>query len=364
MLFRSIHGLLLSLALAGAVAVQPVAAGSPRGPSPGPTVGGGAVIFVYGRFNDDRTPGSSIRLDEFEDHLDELKDGDYHIMPLPRIVDALHDGSSLPDRAVAITIDEASESAYRDADPRLRAAGVPFTLFVGTDAVDQGLSGSMTWAQVRELSNAGVTIGALTASALPMAVRSPQEIRDDLDRMKERFRTELGFVPVLFAYPHGEYSLAVHRQIEQAGFLAAFGQQSGVAYAGGDLFALPRFVMNDAFGSLDRFELAANALPLPATDVTPADPVLTRNPPILGFTVPDGVGSLDRLACFATGQGRAGVEHLGTNRIEVRIADPFPSGRARVNCTLPAEDDRWRWFGVQFFIPEQQTPQIPTESEQ
>jgi len=354
MLFRPIQGLLLSLALALTVAIPPAAAGPARGQGSGSAAGnGGAVVFVYGRFNDDRTPGSSIRLDEFEDHLDELKDGDYTVLPLPRIVEALRAGTALPDRTVAITIDEASQSAYRDAYPRLRAAGVPFTLFVATDAVDQGLGGSMTWDQVRELANAGVTIGALSAAALPMALRSPQEIHDDLERMKEHFRAELGFVPTLFAYPHGEYSTTVRRQVEQAGFQAAFGQQSGVAYAGADLFALPRFVMNDAFGSLDRFELAANALPLPVTDVTPADPVLARNPPILGFTVPDGVGSLDKLACFATGQGRAGVEHLGTNRVEVRIADAFPPGRARVNCTLPAEDDRWRWFGVQFFIPEQ-----------
>jgi len=314
--------------------------------------GGGAVVFAYGRFGDDRAPGTSIRVDQFEDHLDELKDGDYSVLPLPRVVGALRGGAALPDRTVAITIDEATRSAYRDAWPRLRAAGVPFTLFVATDAVDRGLGDAMTWDQVRELYNAGVTIGALSASALPMAARSPQEIRDDLDRMKERFQAELGVVPALFAYPHGEYSLPVRRQIEQAGFQAAFGQQSGVAYPGADLFALPRFLMNDSFGSLDRFEMAANALPLPVTDVTPVDPVLMRNPPILGFTVPEGVGNLDRLACFATGQGRSGVERLGTNRVEVRIAEAFPSGRARVNCTLPAEDDRWRWFGVQFFIPE------------
>ena len=346
MLFRPIRGLLVLLVFSFTVTARPSAAADVRGQADG------ATIFVYSRFDDERTPGLSIGLSQFEDHLDELKDGDYAVVPLPRIVEALRGGAAVPDRSVAITIDEATQSAYRDAYPRLRAAGVPFSLFVATDAVDRGLSGSMTWDQVRELSNAGVTIGALTASALPMAARSPQEIRDDLDRMKARFQAELGFVPTLFAYPHGEYSLPVRRQIEQAGFMAAFGQQSGVAYRGADIFALPRFVMDDAFGSLDRFQLAANALPLPVSDVTPADPVLTGNPPILGFTVPEGIDNLDRLACFATGQGRSEIEHLGSNRIEVRIADAFPPGRARVNCTLPAADERWRWFGVQFFIPE------------
>jgi peptidoglycan/xylan/chitin deacetylase (PgdA/CDA1 family) len=313
---------------------------------------GGAVVFAYSRFDDDRISGLSIRTDQFEDHLDELKDGDYHVTALPEVVAALRSGAGLPDRTVAITIDEATESVYRDAYPRLRAAGMPFTLFVATDAVDRGQPGAMSWSQIRELAAAGVTIGALTASAVPMAALAPPEIAADLAHVKERFLVELGQLPTLFAYPHGEYSLAVRDRIEQAGFQAAFGQQSGVAYAGGDPFTLPRFVMNDAYGSLDRFELAANALPLPVTDITPADPVLTANPPILGFTVAEGLGDLDRLACFASGQGRAALERLGSNRIEVRITDPFPPGRARINCTLPAEDDRWRWFGVQLFIPD------------
>lgn len=349
MLFRPIRGLTVVAALVAALMAVPAPAGAPMAAG---ARGSGAAVFAYGRFGEDRAPGASIRLDQFDDHLDELKDGDYSVLPLPQVAEALRTGATLPDRTVVITIDEASQSAYRLAWPRLKAAGLPFTLFVATDAVDRGLGGAMSWAEVRELYNAGVTIGALTASALPMAARSPQEIREDLDRMKDRFRAELGMVPTLFAYPHGEYSLAVRQQIEQAGFVAAFGQQSGVAYAGADAFALPRFLMNESFGNLDRFELAANALPLPVSDVTPADPVLTRNPPILGFTVPEGLGNLDRLACFATGQGRAGVERLGTNRVEVRVTEPFPAGRARVNCTLPADDDRWRWFGVQFFIPE------------
>ena len=350
--FRPIQGLLMSLAVTVAVAAISPAVADPLGATV--VGGGGAVIFAYGRVGDDRGSGSSIGLDQFEDHLDELKDGDYQVLPLPRIVDALRNGTVLPDRTVAITIDDVTVAAYHEAYPRLRAAGIPFTLFVSTDALDRGAPNAMNWAQIREMAAAGVVIGALTASGLPMAALSDQEVRGDLARMKERFLAELGVVPTLFAYPRGEYSLSVHQSVVQAGFVAAFGQQSGVAYAGADPYALPRFLMNDAFGSLDRFELAANALPLPVTDVTPVDPVLTRNPPILGFTVPEGIGQIDRLACFATGQGRAAIERLDTNRIEVRIADPFPAGRARVNCTLPADDDRWRWFGVQFFIPGEQ----------
>ncbi len=45
------------------------------------------------------------------------------------------------------------------------------------------------------------------------------------------------------------------------------------------------------------------------------------------------------------------IERLGARRFEVRLAEPFPPGRARVNCTLPGPAGRWRWFGMQFVVP-------------
>lgn len=311
-----------------------------------------AVVFAYDRFGEDQMPSISIRLDQFEAHLDELRSGDYQVLPLPRILEALRSGTPLPDRAVAITIDEASRSAFREAWPRLRAAGLPFTLFVATDAIDRGSPAHMTWAEIRQLAAAGVTIGGLGASTQSLVPRSAGEIRSELRRMADRLQAELGKRPTLFAYPQGEYSLGVRALVMEQGMEAAFGQQSGVLHGQADLWSLPRFVMNESYGSVDRFRLAANALPLPVSDLTPDDPLLTVNPPPLGFTVDEEVGDLSRLACFASGQGRTVLERLDEERVEVRIRDPFPPGRARVNCTLPTPDGRWRWLGVQFIIPE------------
>jgi hypothetical protein len=45
------------------------------------------------------------------------------------------------------------------------------------------------------------------------------------------------------------------------------------------------------------------------------------------------------------------VERLGDNRIEVRFMKPLPKSRTRLNCTLPAGEGRWYWFGYQFYVP-------------
>jgi hypothetical protein len=185
-----------------------------------------------------------------------------------------------------------------------------------------------------------------------MPQRTMPQNAADLVRAVQRVEAELGVRPTLLAYPFGSYSSAIRDLAQRQGFTAAFTQSSGVVHARSDRLSLPRFVMNEAFGGIDRFRLAANALPLPVADVTPADPVLAQNPPSIGFTVAGGIGDLDRLACFVSGQGRTGLERLDGNRIELRIAEEFPPGRTRLNCTLPAVEGRWRWFGMQFFVPE------------
>lgn len=328
------------------------AATVPAAHADGAAPGMSAVVFAYNRFGEDQSPNSSIRLDQFEAHIEELQDGDYTVLPLPDILEAVRTGNPLPGRAVAITIDDATRQVYREAWPRLRAAGLPVTLFVATDPLDRGAPTHMSWAEVRQMANAGVTIGLVGATTMSLLGRGLNEASADIRRAADRVEAELGRRPTLLAWPQGEYSAALQDLAGTLGFTAAVGLQSGVVHAAADDKALPRFMMNEAYGGIDRFRLAANALPLPVADLTPEEPLLTVNPPPMGFTVVGEVGDLGRLACFAAGQGRMKLERIGDHRIEVRIADPFPPGRTRVNCTLPVPDGRWRWFGVQFVVPE------------
>ncbi len=313
-----------------------------------------AVVMMYHRFGESRYPSTSIRLEQFEAHLAEIASGGYNVMPLPEIVAAVRAGRELPTRTIALTIDDAFLSVWTEAWPRLRLANLPFTLFVATRSVDRDTAGFMSWDQIKQLAAAGVTIGSQTESHPRMPLLSDERNAAELRVSSARFEEMLGKRPTLIAYPFGEYSLAVRRVTKQAGFVAGFGQHSGVLYPGEDFFYLPRFAMNEAHADVKRFRLAGNALPLPVSDITPADPFLKQgaNPPLFGFTVTDEVAKqLRRLACYASGQGKVRIERLGDTRIEVRMNQPFGVGRTRVNCTLPAGKGRWRWLGRQFLVP-------------
>jgi len=313
----------------------------------------GAVIFVYHRFGENDVPSTNIRLEQFEAHLEELKNGSYTVLDLPTIAKMMIDGEPLPDRTIAITIDDAYSSVFFEAFPRLQEAGFPFTVFVATDLLDSGGGGRyMTWDQIRQLRDAGVTIGAHTAGHEHLAAIDEEEVIRTLERSKGSFKRELGEVPALFAYPYGEMSLKVKKIIQDQGFLMAFGQHSGVAEAGLDLFYQPRFALNENYGALSRFRLAANSLPMGARDIVPREKTLIQNPPSFGFTIDSSVKSINQLNCFASHESTpARLERLGERRFEVRLNTPFPPGRGRFNCTARTEDNRWRWFGEQFYIP-------------
>ncbi len=320
----------------------------------GQTAPGSATIFIYHRFGEDDIPRTNTTIKQFEAHLAEIRAGDYTPMALPDIVAALEKGMPLPDRAVAITIDDGYLSVYREAWPRLRDAAIPFTLFLSTDSIDAEYKSFMRWEHVREMVAAGnVTIGHHGAAHQHMPHYSDARNLADIRRASLRFKEELGFVPDLFAYPYGEYSMANRKQIAELGFRAAFGQHSGAVYPGMPLFELPRFPMNQRFGDIDRFQLAADALPFPVTDVTPSDTYIVTdpNPPRFGFTVAGELRGLDRLNCFASGhEGPVKVEFLGDKRVEVRMRSPFAPGRGRINCTLLDRSGRWHWLGRQFVI--------------
>ena len=74
-------------------------------------------------------------------------------------------------------------------------------------------------------------------------------------KSNQRFLAELGLRPNLFAYPYGEYNLAVIERVKAAGFIAGFGQNSGIAHGYDGYFELPRFAMNEKYGAMDRLDI-------------------------------------------------------------------------------------------------------------
>lgn len=103
----------------------------------------------------------------------------------------------------------------------------------------------MTTEQLRALRDAGMGIGAHTASHPILARQSDKEAMQDIERGKRRLETLLHRQVRLFAYPNGRPGLdyrTVHvEMVRELGFLGAVSTSRGVATRKTDLFQLPRF---------------------------------------------------------------------------------------------------------------------------
>src|SRR3546814_16585687 len=115
-----------------------------------------AVVFMYHRFGESEWPATNIRMDQFQAHLEEIRSGGHGVLPLPEILERMRHAVDIPDRKVAMTVDDAYASAYARAWALFGGAGLTLTLFVSTASVHRSSTGSIAWAQVRARQAAGV----------------------------------------------------------------------------------------------------------------------------------------------------------------------------------------------------------------
>lgn len=309
-----------------------------------------AVIIMYHRFGESNYPSTNVSLKQFKQQVQLLKTGGYHVMPVPKIINALQHHQLLPDKTVGITIDDAYESTYTKAWPILHAAHLPFTLFVATYPIDHHYKNMMTWQQIKTLAKHKVTIGLHTASHLHMTDSTRHKIIADITFAQARLKYELGHKATLFAYPYGEYRSWQQKLLKHLGIAAAFKQTSGVVSRKTDFYAVPRFPINENYGDIERFKLITSALPLEISQLNPADPVLLANPPIISFSVTSHIANIQAINCYQTGLSDKLPIVIKRQTISILPKAPFEQRRTHINCTITDGTGRWHWLGLMYIV--------------
>jgi len=313
-----------------------------------------AVILTYHRFGDPEHASTQISMVLFRAQLTYLQRTGHVFVSVAAILEAFEQKTALPEKAVALTIDDAFRSFATKAWPLLRAKGVPALLFVATKPLEDGAPDYVSWEDLARLQAEGLSLGLHSHSHGHWPQASLAENQRDLRQAQALFQEKLGMVPDVFAFPFGEAGEKEMTLIRKAGFRAAFGQHSGVANAQDNRFFLPRFPMNDRYGKLSRFRQVVTATPLLWQQLQPAPGWVPKNPLHVRFMMPQGLKAIESLACFASGQGKIPLQRAKTPQgwlISGTVPQAFPSGRARLNCTLPRGDGRYRWGGMQYLVP-------------
>lgn len=316
------------------------------------------VILQYHHVDHDTPAATSITPDVFDQHLQYLQDHDYVVVPLEASINALRNGEPLPDKAVAITVDDGYRSVYTEIYPRMKKLQWPFTVFINPAAHDTASRHYLGWEQIREMSQSGVVFANHTNSHLHMLRMLPQEtesqwllrVKTDIQTAQQRLHDELGQAPMLFVYPYGEHNPALRKLVSELGYIG-FGQQSGPAGPHADFSVVPRFPMAAGFASMKRFPEKLNSRPFQVISVAPENPVLPGDDalPELKLNLGDGDFHRNSVSCYISGQGRGQVTWIDSTLV-VRANRPLPAGRSRFNCTAPSNDHGgFYWYSYAWF---------------
>jgi len=179
-----------------------------------------------------------------------LVDGGYHVVSFAALVDALEGRDTLPARSVVITFDDGWGNQYRHAFPILRRFGFTATFFVFTAPI--GKDGKlMTWDQLRELQDAGMTIGSHTRTH-PVLPDYHAALHNEVAMSREDIKEHLGRAPDFLAYPFGAWDSLSAAWARTAGYRAARTYRGGAWNAASDLYHLRAVPVTDNMQAFER----------------------------------------------------------------------------------------------------------------
>ena len=311
----------------------------------------GVLSLMYHRFNENKYPSTNIRMDIFNEQMNVIKNQGYDFYDPKIFLDEINQPKNK--KKILITIDDGFKSFYNEAWPYLKKNKIPFILFVSTEPV--GKKGYMTWDEIKEIDGSDIGyIGHHSHTHEYLIDMTEKEFVKDIEIATEIFKDKLGYVPPIFSYPFGEYSLFMKNYISK-NFEIAFGQHSGIIDNNKDKYELPRFPINEKYGDLKRFNSLINYNPLEYRSLKPVEKKIADkdNPPKLIVEFFDNQKNIKNINCYSNDGGSWGQPNLvfKKNILYINFESKFLPRRGRINCSLN-DNGKWRWFGTQFVIME------------
>ena len=309
----------------------------------------GILSLMYHRFNENEYPSTNIRMNIFKEQMDTIRNLNYKFYDPKYFIDKFSEPKEK--KEILVTIDDGFKSFYNEAWPYLKENEIPFILFISTEPV--GRNGYMNWDEIKEIEKSKIGfIGHHSHTHEYLIDMDYKDFVNDIETASKIFKKELGYIPSIFSYPFGEYSLNMKKYISKK-FKVAFGQHSGIIDINKDKFELPRFPINEKYGDLKRFKSLINYNPLEYKYLKPNEKKIidSENPPKLIVEFFDEQKNIQNITCYSNDGGNWKKSNLKFNKqtLIVNFEEKFLPRRGRINCSLN-DNGKWRWFGTQFTV--------------
>ncbi len=188
----------------------------------------------------------SYRLDltvlpeNFEAQLQYLAEAGYHAITLSDLYLHLTQGNPLPEKPVVLTFDDGYEDAYEVVFPLLLDYSFTGTFFVLATPAHFESPGYLTWAQMKEMSDAGMDIQAHGRDHVDLRGRSNDYLVYQILGIQEAIRSHTDQLPRFFDYPSGRYDDNVIAVLKSAGYWGAVTTEWGRTHTLESFFEMPR----------------------------------------------------------------------------------------------------------------------------
>jgi peptidoglycan/xylan/chitin deacetylase (PgdA/CDA1 family) len=222
----------------------------------GPSMAAEAVILCYHRFGPTVADGMTTRTATFEQQIARLRADGWQFVPLDAVIEGLRGRRPLPEKAVAITIDDGHATVYTEVLPIVRRESLPVTLFIYPSAIGNAKY-AMTWEQLQALKDTGYfSIEAHTywhpnfkteKKRLDPAAYA-KLVKLQLEKPRQVLARRLGVQADVLAWPFGIHDAELEAAAAAAGYRAALALDERPATNADSPFALPRFLIVDASG--------------------------------------------------------------------------------------------------------------------
>jgi peptidoglycan/xylan/chitin deacetylase (PgdA/CDA1 family) len=213
-------------------------------------------------------PNSYLDRTDFAALLDDLAARRWRTVTLAEAVE----GRRLPRKTVVLTFDDGCRCFRDHALPELASRGMTATLFV----VSGALGGTNRWDEaegerredlldavaLRDLAAAGIEIGSHSRSHKDLSACTEAELHEEIAGSKADLEAVLGTPVRTFCYPYGRLNARAAAVARAAGYLAAVSIHRHSGARPGDLWALPRMIVNPGESRFERRLKAGGLYPL------------------------------------------------------------------------------------------------------
>ncbi len=207
-------------------------------------------VLMYHRISDlsDKERLSPLMRDltvspaDFDRQVRYLVDNGFAPLLAREVEEAVINGRKLPEKSVAITMDDGYKDNFDQAFPILQKYRVPATIFLVTNTVDT--AGHLSWDDVALMHGRQVGYGSHTVHHYDLPDLSIFQIDYELRESRRVLESRLVETISSVAYPSGRYNQTVVERARAAGYLAGWKKGGGPVQPGAEVYLLPRVRVN------------------------------------------------------------------------------------------------------------------------